>query len=133
MTEKEILDKIKELKKQAHAHKLSKEGRDKQIKSIQSERDQFNRLYSQTLNEIQTLEKKIQFMNDGITITDHALVRYMERVLGIDPEVLKEKIKKEVEHIAMQQITNGKFPAIAENGQTYKAVFKNNVITTILD
>lgn len=133
MTEKEILERIKELKKQAEAHKLSREGREKQINSIQSEREQFNNLYSQAMSEIRTLEKKLELLTEGITITDHALVRYMERVLGIDPEVLKKKIKKEVEHLAMQQITNGKFPAIAENGKSYKAVLENNVIKTILD
>lgn len=39
-----------------------------------------------------------QFLRGGAEVTDHALLRYLERVAGIDLEALRKQVAKEAEH-----------------------------------
>jgi hypothetical protein len=39
-------------------------------------------------------------MQKPIIISDHAILRYMERILGFDMEVLRQKLTKEVGRVA---------------------------------
>ena len=63
-----------------------------------------------------------------ITVTDHALVRYMERVLGIDLEEVRTKMFTD----AQRQIVSTLNSCILPIGEGQAAVLKNRVVVTIL-
>ena len=68
--------------------------------------------------------------NGNIVITDHAAIRYLERVHNLD---IKKIIKEEIEEIeSLSKMINilgtGTFP-IKEN---FRAVIKKNIVKTIV-
>lgn len=77
-----------------------------------------------------TLENlRKEFASEGITVSDHALRRYMERVLGFNleliiNEIISEELKKQVGFVG----GSGKFP-IANN---HTVVMKDYNIITII-
>ncbi len=68
-------------------------------------------------------------MSQRISITDHAIVRYLERVLGMDMEAIRREIcPPEVEKLA-RAIRSGNLPV---PGKRYRLAITNFVVTTIL-
>lgn len=80
-------------------------------------------LKSKLSNEITALQNK----NRTPIISEHALLRYIERVKGIDLEVLKGEILTDQLLASIKNMGNGKFPT----GNECKAVVKNNTVITI--
>lgn len=75
--------------------------------------------------ELDKLENKVE-----IGVSDHALVRYMERVMGVDTDALRKEIltEKVVNYIHYFK-GSGSFPAAS--GISY--IVKDYVITTIIN
>lgn len=67
--------------------------------------------------------------NKEIIISEHAIVRYFERILKFDMDKLREKIL--TDKFMEQYITlgNGTYPVEGEN---FKVIIKNGVIVTIV-
>ena len=66
-------------------------------------------------------------MNSKPIITEHALIRYMERVKGIDVESMRKEV---VNNKIVDQITrlgSGTFPC-----GDYKIVVRDSIIVTVL-
>jgi len=74
-------------------------------------------------SEIKTLQDK----NKTPIISEHALLRYIERVKGIDLEVLKKEIMTPQLATLIREMGNGKHPS----GGGFKAIVKNNTVITI--
>jgi hypothetical protein len=73
---------------------------------------------------------KLSSVND-LVVSDHAIVRYLERVLKYDVEVLKKQIlTDELKSYAKNFKGNGKFP-FGEKHE-FQAVIKNNIVVTFL-
>lgn len=75
----------------------------------------------------QLRESLEQTQNSEPKVSDHAMLRYFERVLGFDlrqieAEILCEELKKMTDTLGK----SGKFPV-----KDFKVVMKNNTITTI--
>jgi len=79
--------------------------------------------------ELKTLTEKLNsFEKKDTIISEHAYLRYFERVLGYDlekigKEILSEDILKMMETLG----SSGKYP----NQKGYRLVIKNNVVVTI--
>lgn len=73
------------------------------------------------------LQKQIGEVEEkGITITEHALLRYFERVLGYDLGLIQQGlITPEVRAIA-REMKNGKIPSLE-----CRLVFKEGVVVTL--
>ncbi len=86
--------------------------------------------YNAKMLELNKIKEKLNSLElDEPVISDHAFVRYFERVKGfnlddIQSEVFTDKIKEMIETLG----GSGQYPN--ENG--YALVMKNNVVTTIL-
>lgn len=84
---------------------------------------------SQIYNQIVDIENKIQLLleeaKDPI-ITEHALLRYFERVKGFDLEAIRSEILNEKTTELIKEFKSGKFPV---NG--YRVVVKKGTVTTI--
>ena len=81
--------------------------------------------------KIKKLHQEIALIktNNELIVSDHAMLRYLERVLEIDLKqiegyILSENIKNMVSKLG----TSGKFPY--ENG--FQVVIKKNIVTTII-
>ena len=114
--------KIKALKSQLSTLKqdasaLSSEIRDKQIQL---------KVKTQQIRKKEEEINKLEF-NGNIRVTEHAMLRYLERVKGIDLDKLeKEIITEEVINMVKVLGGNGSYP---NNGVSLK--MKNGTITTI--
>jgi len=116
------------------------------VKDLKAERDDLTNKISSYTNqlkiaedEIKKLSKQVSILDKKINeienplkkqrvaITEHALLRYLERVYKFDIKKLKENLLTEK---VIEYIKNYKSGKITENGITY--VFKNKVIVTIL-
>lgn len=82
------------------------------------------------------LQKRLDVLNQQLkeatvvpTVSEHAILRYLERVLGLDMEEVKESILPPASRQLVEHYRSGKFPT-GEEG--VHAVVKNGVVVTIL-
>jgi hypothetical protein len=78
------------------------------LQSLNMESQGLNRKRSLKENEVKEIEKEIENLKNGIVeipITEHALIRYFERVIDFDLEEIKEKILND--KIKKEYIQNG--------------------------
>jgi hypothetical protein len=66
-------------------------------------------------------------MADTLLVSDHAMIRYMERVMGLDLEDLKAEISN-IDMAAHAQLGDGNYPIKAISA---RAVVKDGVIVTV--
>lgn len=67
-------------------------------------------------------------MNEEIRISDHALLRYLERVRGIDLEELRQEVIGQLNEDAYETLGEAVIPA---KNHPVKFVVKNRTIITI--
>lgn len=94
--------------------------------------NEVRREYETAKQERLDLEKKIQSASIEPKISEHALLRYIERVYGIDLEAIQEKILTEQNKKAIRLIVNGKLPLGAEHSN-HKAIIQNMTIVSIVE
>lgn len=90
------------------------------------ELERINKMIDVLTKQKEHIEKKDK---EELIITDHAAIRYMERVKGID---VKEEIRKQI-----QESQTKKFYDVMGNGAyavagTFKAIISDNCIKTII-
>lgn len=79
---------------------------------------------------LQTLRDKVRELEEaaeGLIVTEHAMLRYIERVFGIDLKELEGRILTSRLLEQVSQLGSGKFPI--DDG--VKAVVKGNKVVTI--
>jgi hypothetical protein len=62
-----------------------------------------------------------------IIISEHAILRYVERVIGIDLEEIKEKIIPKNSRDTIKKIGDGKYPI-----DSHTIVIKNGVVVSVV-
>jgi hypothetical protein len=81
-------------------------------------------------DSLKSLEQKIEkIQNSDLIVSEHAIIRYIERVIGINIEEIVEKIATEKMKKMVECCGNGLYPS--ENGE-YKLKISNNVVVTII-
>lgn len=79
------------------------------------------------LQKLHQIERKLLRASDGeIIITEHALLRYMERVKYLDIEELKKAVLPDETRKLVEKFGSGKFPA-----GTHQVVVRDKIIVTI--
>lgn len=115
---------LKKLKSQ-----LAKANGDYEALKIQVENIQKN--LSSKKDEIKGLVAKIKRLEHptDLEVSEHALLRYFERVLGFDLNSIKSKIlDDEVRRLSGLLGENGIYP----NKENVRVVVKNNIVTTVV-
>lgn len=91
-----------------------------------------NRNFSIAQNKLKTLERKLEYLKnqETLTISDHGLVRYLERVLGVDIQQVKDNILTDYikDLYYKNDCSDGEYPTDLD----YKAVIKGGKIVTII-
>ncbi len=101
-----------------------------ELKDLQQTVKNINKKICETNNSLINITKEIKnITSQSPTISEHALLRYVERVLGIDLEKIKREILSEKNIAFIEHLKSCKFPI----STTHKAVVKNKVVVTIED
>ncbi len=85
------------------------------------------------ISKLRSMIEKLNNTNE-ITISEHALVRYFERVLKFDMEEIKQNIlTEEVLRLSEELGGSGTYPTGKQDvdGDNYRVVLKNNVVVTV--
>jgi hypothetical protein len=109
--------------------KLEKEKQDFDVLQLEVSNKQKELAVKQ--RSIQSLKNAISQMNhtDKVKISEHALLRYFERVLGFDlKEVEQWILTDEVQNMIKTLGGNGKYP-----NEKFTVVMKNYTVTTIIN
>lgn len=89
-------------------------------------------LKRKVINDLKTRIEQMKIKSDVI-ISEHALLRYFERVLGYNLEDIKSNlISSKTRDLILMLGNNGEYPNEDSYGNKFKIILKNNVITTIL-
>lgn len=94
-----------------------------QQRGIQSKLSKAQNQLNGILGDIEALKDK------DIVISEHAILRYIERAMGLDLEQIKASILTDANKAAIKRLGNCKFPI----GEGLKAVVKDNCIVSITD
>lgn len=115
---------IREIKKtQTQVRKL-----DVEIVDIHRFMAEYQRIYNAKKKERVSLIEKIEEMKKGdLKVSEHAILRYIERVLGIDLKEIEKNILNCVPD-SQEVLGNGTYPC----GE-YKVVVKENTVVTIIN
>ena len=65
---------------------------------------------------------------NGVSVSEHAIVRYLERVYGMDMKTIRQEILSNQNEIAILTCGNGRYPI----GDQFHAVVENNVVVTVV-
>lgn len=82
--------------------------------------------------ELDTVNKKINSIKENrkIIVSEHAILRYFERVLNIDIKAIINKIENDENLLdKFEKLGNGTYPI---NGGEFHVLIKNNVVVTVL-
>ncbi len=114
----------------------------KQLESIKSElsakleglkiqKSTLDKEISATNQNISNIKQKIDKLKDNgnLIVSEHAIIRYIERVLGIDIEEINSKILTEEIVKQVEILGNGTYSV---NEGEFKVVIKDNVIITVI-
>lgn len=121
---KQLQTRLTALEQELNDAKRGQKDANKAVSDIQSK-------ISQVKQNMEKLKQK------DIIVSEHALLRYFERVLGYDLEEIKAGILGGKTHDLIDQFNSGKFPQTmpppsnGQAGESFRLVVKNRVVTTI--
>jgi predicted RND superfamily exporter protein len=105
---------------------VSKDKIQKEISNIDITINEFNKKKVIKQKELNEIQQNINKMMPEIVITEHALLRYFQRVLGYDLEEIKNKILPDKAKEDISKLNTCEYPV-----EGFKLIVKNNVIVTI--
>ncbi len=79
--------------------------------------------------QLQNVIKQIESMDEtDIVVSEHAMLRFLERAQGLDLESIKDCILSDETRILINNLGNGKYPI----GNGVRAVVKNRKIVSVI-
>lgn len=102
-----------------------------ELELIKIRKKSIEKEYNTKRKEITQLNRKIENIvkNSDVTVSEHAILRYLERIEGINIEEIKEKILTEqIKDLVKQLGGSGKYP-----NSNFQVVMKNFTVTTVID
>lgn len=96
--------------------------------STKNKLNEANAAHSKAKYLVRNLQEKLREAKKGkILVTEHAMLRYLERVLEIDMEAVKNNILPENIKSQIEVLGNGKYPVRGK----FKVVVKDRMIVTV--
>lgn len=98
--------------------------------------DMLNRQYHEIGKELSLIKTKIDstekeiawLKNDNVVVSDHAVIRYLERVEGMEIHKIRTSILSERVINQIKELGDGKYPI---GDGKFRAIVKNNTVITI--
>jgi predicted nucleic acid-binding Zn-ribbon protein len=121
---------------QAHELKSLQTQKDKakaELEAAKEEQRDSGRRVNDLTDKLRSIEDRIKKLsekaaeNGEVIVSEHAFLRYFERVLGYDLEDIRKKILNPTAEAAIKQFKSGVFP-----GQGFKLRVRNNKVVTLL-
>lgn len=117
-----------------------------ELKALQSRRDKLRGELNQAVLEQKDLSAKIRDTEgrlksvedqirkfsqkqESVVISEHAILRYLERVAGIDRESVRAAILPPKTEEAIKKFVSGTFPV---DGQKFSVKVKNGTVVTVI-
>lgn len=105
-----------------------------ELKVLQSKKSSVDKEIHTKVNLVKSIKTKIQELNktnkESVKISEHAMLRYFERVLHFDLNEISEKILDTSVIKCIDTLGNGEYPNI---NSEFKVVVRNNTVTTIIE
>lgn len=80
------------------------------------------------LNNLRQKINSLSKSSEQLTISEHAILRYIQRVMGLDIEEISSKILPQEEMQVVDRLGNGHYPI--NNGE-FRIIVKNRVVITV--
>ena len=71
-------------------------------------------------------------MSRAPRVSEHALVRYLERVYGLDLDAVRREILPEAEADAVARLGDGQFP-VENRAGTFYVIVRDSCVVTVYD
>lgn len=97
-----------------------------ELARLDVERRETAKAYDETANKLRLIEQEINNFAKEPVISEHALLRYIEREMGFDLEAIKNDILTSERKAMIKAMGNGKYPI-----GKFRAVVKDMVIVSI--
>lgn len=95
--------------------------------AIKQQKDEVSRMHARRAklqHQIQNLSAK-----GTIVISEHAILRYCQRVLGLDLDAVRAEILDDETRGLIQNLGNGTYPV----GTSHRVKVRGSTVTTVLD
>lgn len=100
-----------------------------ELSRLEVERKEASKACDDVRGKLQSVIRQISEASRNPCVSEHAIIRYMERVLGFDIESIKTAILNPQVLAMIESLGDGEFPI---NGCGGKAVVKNKVVISIV-
>ena len=100
-----------------------------EIEAIKIERESLNNKLQSAERNLGKIQEEIKKLKEGnkIIVSEHAMLRYIERVLGINLKEIEKRILTDEVKEQYKIVGNGRFPINDE----FRALIRDNVVVTI--
>lgn len=102
-----------------------------ELAELKSQKSMIKSKSQSVIDKLKDVEKNIEELRlsqTEIIVSDHAVVRYLERVMGMSIDSIKKKIVTEKVNELINKLGNGVFPV----DDVFKITVNNKVVTTVL-
>lgn len=104
----------------------------KEVERLQTELERTQKTLEIKQNQLESIEKEVtRLENNELVVSDHALLRYMERIVGIDMDMIKNAILTDNVKRMHLALGDGKYPVAVENNDHCMVVIRNGVVVTL--
>jgi chromosome segregation ATPase len=101
-----------------------------QITDIKQQIQGLNASLQSLIEKEKNINHKINNMTSKeIVISEHAILRYLERIKGINMDAIKQEILPDKVRLQVEELGNGKYPLSPE----CKLLVRDRTVVTILD
>lgn len=99
-----------------------------QITENSKEKSKLQSSLNEIKSKIESIDKKIEMLRSDVVLSEHAILRYIERCMGIDLNTVKQEIIDEKTKDTIKKLGDGHYP-LKSGG---KIIVKDNVIVTVI-
>lgn len=105
-----------------------------ELKEARDSQAEVNQKVTALQAQLRRIEDEIKQLSEGseeIVVTEHAYLRYFERVLGYDLNEIRKKLLPQATEEAIKKFGGGSFP-VEDDGHKFKVRVKNRVMISVL-
>ena len=99
------------------------------LRHARQEKDDVSRNVRELSKRIGEIDKEIRTMTSTPSVSEHAVLRHLEHVLGMDIEIIRLEILSPDVMEKIRELGDGRYPVSQNRGI---AIVKNNVVVSVV-